>query len=133
MEDRLRRFVGTFAESLVDIEVALFYEANPSTCDTPAGVALRMYREMEQVDAALRRLARAGVLAERVLGAGRYHLYELTGDVAVVALLVELSQAYHDDAEARREIIRSLVGRAHGMPPSAETAPQRPGRSARLG
>jgi len=129
MEDRLHRFVGAFAEGLVDLEVALFYEANPSMCDTAAGVALRMYREVDQVEPSLRRLAAAGLLIESVLGGGRYRLYGLTDDVAVLVLLVELSRAYHYDAEARREIIRSLVSRGHeaGQPsPGAAATPPSP-------
>jgi hypothetical protein len=109
MDDRVRDFVQRVAQTVVGLDVALFYQANPSTFDTPLGIALRTHRDVKEVLPALERLADHGVLERYVRGEGRFVCYALAKDADVWALLCSLSEAYLDSPADRKEIIRMLV------------------------
>lgn len=109
MDDRVREFVQGIAHNIADLDVALFYQANPTTFDTATGIALRTHRSVTEVEPILARLARHGILEEHVRGEGRYVCYALSRARAVWELLCLLSEAYHDDPEARKEIVRIII------------------------
>ena len=62
MDQRVTTFVQDIAQTLVGLDVALFYQANPRTFDTAAGIALRTHRSVEMVEPALERLAECEIL-----------------------------------------------------------------------
>lgn len=109
MDDRVRDFVQRVAQTVVGLDVALFYQANPSTFDTPLGIALRTHRNVKEVLPALERLADHGVLERHTRGEGRFVCYALAKDTDIWALLCGLSEAYLDSPAERKEIIRLLV------------------------
>lgn len=113
MDQRLIDFVENVAQSIVGLDVALFFQANPRTFDTPAGLALRTHRDVEDVTIVLERMAAAGFLEAFSRGEGRYTCYALPKDVKVWNLLCLLSEAYLDRSEERKEIVRILIRRQH--------------------
>jgi|LSQX01.3.fsa_nt_gb hypothetical protein len=112
MDARVRQFIAEHAKNLVGLDMALFFQANPRTFDTAEGLACRTYRDVEQIRAALDRLAEAGILEIFSRGEGRYTCYALVKNRTVWDLLCLLSEAYVDDLETRKEIVRLLI-RAH--------------------
>lgn len=122
MDDRVVAFVEQTAQNIVGLDVALFFQANPRTFDTAAGVALRTHRGIEDVAAALARLAAAGVLENFQRGDGKYTCYALPGDTRVWNVLCLLSEAYLDHTDDRKEIIRLLMRKPKGDTPAANAA-----------
>jgi hypothetical protein len=111
MEQVVREFVQDIAQDLAGLEVALYFQANPRAFDTPAGIALRTHRSVEQVQPALERLGEKGVLEEFDRGDGRYRCYALSPTRDTWALLCMVSEAYHDDPESRQVIVKMLIER----------------------
>lgn len=109
MDIRIAEFVEKVAITIVGLDVALFFQANPRTFDTPSGVALRTHRGVEEVTEVLERLATHGYLEAFSRGDGRYVCYALHKDPKVWALLCRLSEAYLDHLESRKEIIRLII------------------------
>lgn len=111
MDDRVRRFIEETAQDLVGLDVALFYQANPRTFDTPSGIALRTHRSVEEVEPALLRMCEQGYLESFTRGDGRYQVYALAPAPDVWRTLCLVSDAYHEDPCARKEIVLLLVQR----------------------
>jgi len=113
MDERLKQFVEEVAQTIVGLDVALFFQSNPRTFDTAAGLALRTHRDVDEVAEVLERMAQHGVLEAFSRGDGRYTCYALPKDVKVWNLLCLLSEAYLDHSESRKEIVRILIRRQH--------------------
>jgi hypothetical protein len=111
MDPKLTEFIEQAVQTVVGLDVALFYQANPRTFDTAAGIALRTHRNVEEVAEVLERLARHGCLEAFARGEGRYTCYALPKDPHVWTLLCRLSEAFLDRAESRKEIIRLIIRR----------------------
>ncbi|MCD6359799.1 MAG: hypothetical protein J7M38_02975 [Armatimonadetes bacterium] len=111
MKEEVRNFIEQTAQDLAGLEVALFYQANPRAFDTAAGIALRTHRSVTEVEPALERLCEHGILEVFHRGDGRYHCYALSPTRETWNLLCMVSEAYHDDPEARRDIIKLLIER----------------------
>ncbi len=109
MEQAVIDFVQNTAHDLTGLEVALFYQANPRAFDTAAGIALRTHRSVSEVEPALERLGANGILDVFDRGDGRYHCFALSPTRETWNLLCMVSEAYHDDEQARGVIIKMLV------------------------
>ena len=109
MNDRVREFVEGVAQTIIGLDIALFYQANPTAFDTPTGIALRTHRSVAEVQPVLERLAGHGILETHSRGDGRYMCYALAKTHEVWDLLCLLSEAYLDNPEDRKEIVRILV------------------------
>lgn len=109
MDPRVKEFICNHAGSLIGLDVALFLQANPQTFDTAEGLARRTHRDVEQVKAALERLTAGGILEVFNRSSGRYQCYALAKNAASWNLLCLLSEAYLDNLETRKEIIRMLM------------------------
>ncbi len=109
MDARVRDFVCNHARNLIGLDVALFFQANPQTFDTPEGLARRTHRDVAEVKEALERLAACKILEVFSRGEGRYQCYALAKNAEAWRLLCMLSEAYMDDLEARKEIVKLLV------------------------
>ena len=109
MTPELRNFVEGAVNSLVKLETVLFFHNNPATADTAEGVALRIYRNIEDVGPAVRELAQEAVLVETTLGNGRYVVYSLGAEEEMQRLIAELSRAYYYNVQDRIEISRLIV------------------------
>lgn len=62
-------------ESVVRINILSFFQANPHTIDTAAGLARRLHRSPEEIELALDTLVRIGIIQKRVYG--KAQLYKL--------------------------------------------------------
>lgn len=111
MDQRVIEFVENVAQTIVGLDIALFFQANPRTFDTAAGLALRIHRGVEEVSIVLERMAEHGILEAFTRGEGRYTCYALPKDNRVWNMLCLLSEAYLDHLEERKEIIRLLMQR----------------------
>jgi len=111
MDPRVYDYIEQVAQSVVGLDVALFYQANPGTFDTAAGVALRTHRDVGEVEAVLARMTEHGFLESFQRGDGRYICYALAKDPHVWNLLCLLSEAFLDRPESRKEIVRILMRR----------------------
>lgn len=111
MDERVHKFIEETAQDLVGLDVALFYQANPRAFDTASGIALRTHRAVEEVEPALERMSEQGFLEVLSRGDGRYRVYALSPAPEVWRVLCRVSEAYHEDPEARKEIILMLVQR----------------------
>ena len=109
MDDRVRGLVETTIQTIVGLDVALFYQENPSTFDTAEGVALRTHRNVADVRLTIERLVGGGLLERHERGEGRYTCYSVAPGQEAWDLLCLLSEAYIDDLESRKEIVRALV------------------------
>lgn len=121
MDPRVKKFIEETACDVVGLDVALFFQANLATFDTAAGLALRLHRSVEELQPALERLAEQGLLEVFLRGDGRYRCYSLSREPQVWHLLCLVSEAYLDQPETRKEIVRMLVRkyrneRDHGAP-----------------
>ncbi len=109
MDARIKDFICDYARNLIGLDVALFFQTNPQTFDTPEGLARRIHRDVAEVKQALDRLATCNVLEVFSRGEGRYQCYALAKSAEAWDLLCMLSEAYMDDLEARKEIVRLLM------------------------
>ena len=109
MNEAVRNFIEQTAQDLAGLEVALFYQSNPRAFDTAAGIALRTHRAVDQIEPALERLSDYGILEVFDRGDGRYHCFALSPTRETWNLLCMVSEAYHEDPEARRDIIKLLI------------------------
>ena len=123
MDARVADFVAEVAHDVVGLEVALFFQANPDTFDTSAGMAQRLRHRHDEVQPALERLAEPGVLEVCTRGDGKYHCYSLSREAAVWHLLCMVSEAYLDQPEVRKQIVRLLVERRRQQHAPAPGAP----------
>ena len=119
MDSRMRDFIVNVAQDVVGLEIALFFQSNPATFDTDVGLALRLRRTLDEVHPALERLAEGGVLEVFTRGDGKYHCYSLAREAEVWRLLCLVSEAYLDQPEVRKEIVRLLVKRHRELHPHA--------------
>jgi hypothetical protein len=116
MDTRVADFVQHVAQDITGLEVALYFQDNPSTFDTAGGLALLTRRSLNDVTSALERLANAGILESSPRDDGHYVCYSLSADTKVWNLLCLLSEAYLDSTDDRKEIVRTIINRraSHG-------------------
>ena len=126
MNERVIDFVENVAQTIVGLDVALFFQSNPRTFDTAAGLALRTHRDLDEVAQTLERLAQNGILEAFSRGDGRYTCYALPKDIKVWNLLCMLSEAYLDHSESRKQIIRILIKRQHERAAEPAEAQEKP-------
>ena len=125
MDEHVRKFIEETAQDLVGLDVALFFQGNPRAFDTASGIALRTHRPLGDVEPALVRMSEQGYLEVLSRGDGRYRVFALSPSPEVWRTLCRLSEAYHEDPKARKEIILMLVQRrlqergAQTAPPNA--------------
>ncbi|MFO7945770.1 MAG: hypothetical protein R6V19_03010 [Armatimonadota bacterium] len=129
MDPRVETFINEHAGNLVGLDIALFFQANPQTFDTAAGIAKRTHRNVEEVKAALQRLADAELLEAFGGGQGRSTCFSLLKNPENWNLLCLLSEAYVDDLEQRKEIVRLIMkshlrSRGHAEQPPARGCDQ---------
>ncbi len=111
MDEQVRKFIEETAQDLVGLDVALFFQGNPRAFDTASGIALRTHRPLGDIEPALQRMSEQGYLEVLARGDGRYRVFALATSPEVWRTLCRLSDAYHEDPDARKEIILMLVQR----------------------
>ena len=121
MDERVRQFIQGSVQTIIGLDIVLFFQANPDTFDTPAGLALRLRRSVAQIEPVLVRLAGHGILEVHTRGDGQYQCYALVRSPQVWNLLCLLSEAYLDDPHTRKQIVHMLVGHQR---PGQDPAPR---------
>ena len=109
MDKNLQAFLDNVIDSIVKLEIALFFHGNPGALDTAQGIAARIYRRAEATTTALKALCSEGVLELAAPRSGRYELYSLSKDRQVRRLLALLEERYNADRTAIVEVIRRFV------------------------
>lgn len=127
MDESVRNFIEESAQDLVGLDVALFFQANPRAFDTASGIALRTHRAVRDVEPALERLSEQGFLEVLSRGDGRFQVFALSPAPEVWRVLCRVSDAYHEDPRARKEIILMLVQRRLKERGGEPMTPQPPG------
>lgn len=127
MDEQVRKFIEETAQDLVGLDVALFFQANPRAFDTASGIALRTHRAVRDIEPALERLSEQGYLEVLSRGDGRYQVFALSPSPQVWRTLCRVSDAYHEDPQARKEIILMLVQRRLKDRGAQATAPNASG------
>jgi len=89
--------------------VALYLQDHPKTFETAAGIALRLRHSVEAVEPVVERFADYGLLRRVRSRDGSYCCYTLERTPAMWNLLCMVSEAYLDDPEMRKQIVRMLV------------------------
>jgi len=109
VEAQVYQFIDQVSNSLVRLEVVLFFFQYPSTTESPEGIAWRIYREVDPIREAMEHLANCEVLDIIDLPGGSYRLFSLTEDPNTLATIRRLADYYYNDPERRIEIVRRLV------------------------
>ncbi len=109
LDERVRKFIKETVQSIIGLDIVLYFQANPKTFDTAGGLALRLRKEVEDIKPALARLVDGGILEVHIRADGQYQCYSLVRDPAVWNLLCLVSEAYIDDPRTRGEIVRMLI------------------------
>jgi len=109
MDSQVRDFILKAAPDLAGLDVALYFHAHPATFDSPAGLALRLHRGVDDVARALDRLHEYGLLEVLRARDGRYRCYALKNEPGMWETLCQVSNSYLDDADSRKEIVRMLA------------------------
>jgi len=109
MDTELDLLLGTAIDSLVKLEVLLYFHQRPGLLQTPADISARLRRALAEVASALQELARNELIARFSLGTGRHVMYGSSEDPHVQALLDFLSQQYHRDPATRARIIQEII------------------------
>lgn len=109
MQDQLQAFLDNVIDSLIKLEIVLFFHGNPGTIDTPQGVAMRIYRNSDVTTKALEELCAKGVLDCAHLGAGKYQLYSLSQDASVLKNISLLDECYHGNRKVMLEIVKRFL------------------------
>jgi hypothetical protein len=120
MDARVKDFIGQVIVDVVGLDVALYFQGEPATFDTAAGLALRLHRHAAEIQPALERLVAGGTLELAQRDGGHYQVYSLCHNPEVWRLLCLVSEVYLENPEARKEIVRMLV-HPHGAPPHEDT------------
>jgi len=109
VDNTIQDFISRIAHDLVGLDLALFFQANPDTFDTAAGLSLHLHHRAEEIQPALDRLLTARLLESTTRGEPTYQVYGLSRDPAVWRLLCDVAVAYLDSPDSRKEIVRMLV------------------------
>jgi len=113
VDKRVAEFVRDVAQSIVGLAVALYLQDHPKTFDTAAGIALRLRHPVEAVEPIMERFADYGLIRKVSSQDGSYTCYSLNRTPAMWNLLCLISEAFIDNPETRKEIVRMIVAQRH--------------------
>ncbi len=129
MDERVVQFIREVAQTIVGLDLALYLQAHPKTSDTAAGLALRLRRPVEQIEPSVKRLAESGILRQLTASDGSYHCYALDRSPEVWHLLCLISEAYLDNHETRKQIVKMLIRQHQALRTDQNTEPAPPSDS----
>ncbi len=110
MDSEVDLLVGSAIDSLVKLEILLFFHGRPGTAEKPADVAGRLRRREDEVARALEMLSEAGLIERFPLGSGRHVVYGSRDDRHVQEVIGALSERYHRDPDTRANLVRRAIG-----------------------
>lgn len=109
MDSELDLLLGTAIDSLLKLEILLFFHARPGSVLRPEEVAQRVRHSELEVAEALNRLAEAGLVQRFALGTGRHSVYGPSEDDHVCGIIEVLHERFNGDAETRGRLVRSAL------------------------
>ena len=121
MESELDLLLGTAIDSLIKLEILLYFGARPGIVRRPQEVSTELRRTVPEVQGGLEELAQAGLVDRFSIGTGRYVLYGPAEDEHVHGLISLLCERYNRDAQSRSQLVRSAVGQGSDPPPPPQT------------
>jgi len=124
MESELDLLIGTAINSLLKLEVLLYFEDHPGAAQTADEIGVRLSRPREELKTALEELSQAGLIERFALGSGRHVVYGSADDPHVREVLGALEARYRR-ADSRAGLVRQIV--SAGRSDEAETEPEQPG------
>jgi hypothetical protein len=126
MESELQAFLDDVVDTLVKLEIVLFFNGNPGTMDTSQGIAMRIYRNKELTAQALEDLCSKGVLEALSLRGGTHRLFSLSANTETRRLIRLLDERYHGDRIAMVEIVRRFIPKKTPSVPNGGTTRSAP-------
>ncbi|MBN1458471.1 MAG: hypothetical protein JXA57_02975 [Armatimonadetes bacterium] len=121
MESELDLLLGTAIDSLIKLEILLYFRARPGVVRRPQEVSSELRRSVSEVQGELDQLAEAGLVDRFSIGTGRHVMYGPAEDEHVHRLIGILYDRYHRDPESRSQLVRSAVGHRDNPPPPSST------------
>ena len=109
MDEQVREFIELTMNSVVGLDVVLFYRDNPDALESVHGIALRTSRKPEEIASCLPLLTEHGVLEAFKQGGECHHCYGLSKRPDVWDLVWRLSDEYRRQPGSRKEIVRLLM------------------------
>jgi len=99
--------IALIADSIVKVELLLFFHSNPMAMDTARGLSMWLGMDMRAVEKAADELADAMVLKR--YGEGEDAVYTLTDDPEVKRAVVEFVSTVLSSKEKRSAFLRRLL------------------------
>ncbi len=109
MDSEVDLLVGSAIDSLVKLEILLFFHARPGSVEKPADIAQRLRRREDEVAGALELLSEAGLIERFSLGSGRHVVYGPSDDRHVQEVIGALHERYHRDPGTRANLVRRAL------------------------
>jgi len=96
-------------KDILSLDVMLYFHAHPELVESREGLCRRLACEPAVLENALQHLSEQGIIERSLLGGGRYEVFSYTPDERQRACIGKLSDCYHNDPAARKEIIKHIV------------------------
>ena len=109
MDTELDLVLHTAIDSLVKLELLLYFHSRPGSIQSPAHISERLRRPAHEVARALEQLAQLDLVARFPLGTGRHVMYGPSDDPHVHALLGLLHERYTRDPSSRAQIVQQAL------------------------
>jgi predicted transcriptional regulator len=101
-------------DSLLKLDLLVFFQRNPDTLDNPAGIALWVGHDEASVARELAALAQAGLIEAH--GVGPDAIYTRTNNPRTVQKLDEFMEAVYSKRDCRLRLIAEIIKREEGLP-----------------
>ena len=109
MDKEVKGLMQAALNDILSLEVTLFFHSHPELVESREGLGHRLACEPEALAETLLHLTEQGIVERFLLGGGRYEVFSYTPDLNRRACINKLSNCYHNDPTARKEIIKHLV------------------------
>jgi hypothetical protein len=109
MDTELDLLLRTAIDSLVKLELLIYFHSRPGSVHSPADIGKRLRRPTHEVAQALEELSHLDLVARFALGTGRHVMYGPSDDAHVQSLLGLLQERYTRDSSSRAEIVHKVL------------------------
>ncbi len=122
MDNELDLLLGTAIDSLVKLDILLFFHARPNAVSRPEEVARKVGRSETEVSQALDNLSEAGLVERFVLGSGRHAVYGPSDEDRVRGIVEAIKERYDRDPNSRSGLVRDILRISSEEPRSIDTS-----------
>lgn len=99
-------------DSLLKLDLLVFFQRNPDALDNPAGIALWVGHDENSVARELAALAQVGLIEAH--GSGPDTIYTRARDPQVLGKLDEFMEAVYSQRDSRLKLIATIIKREEG-------------------